>query len=385
MVEVYFDDVVVTQTKNNLIQFNEYYPYGLQTANSWTRENTIGNQFLYNGGTELNATSAVYDLFFRNYDPALGRMNQVDPMASKYSSLTPYNFAFNDPVKLNDPLGDDVDPPQEHRQPICGYCWRDGDGMKFYNAATGGGGGMFDGFNSWVNSTVQANNIISGISSALNGPNAISNVNPLTGAVTQVAPESQYAGTGNSFSIENGILNIISHAFSLNPGGGIIARGDYTVKSMAIAGKGRNIYSYSQAVQQSLANGSTLTQGEEWGYDFDITFGLQAGFDIFGWLGFDANVVNVGLKDGKVNVKNSAGITVPFYGIEVGQSQNIDKEYGEYRSTDYSTYISNTYLGSVTETIESDVLGNQTQSVSIPIFTFKFFIGIEIYQTKKPK
>ncbi|MFN3841620.1 MAG: hypothetical protein ACK4RF_13015, partial [Cyclobacteriaceae bacterium] len=39
--------------------------------------------------------------------PALGRMNAVDPMASKYASLTPYNYAFNDPVFWNDPLGAD--------------------------------------------------------------------------------------------------------------------------------------------------------------------------------------------------------------------------------------------------------------------------------------
>ncbi len=54
--------------------------------------------------------------------PALARMNQVDadacgqhpdsyarqgPMAAKYANLTPYNYAFNDPVLWNDPSGDD--------------------------------------------------------------------------------------------------------------------------------------------------------------------------------------------------------------------------------------------------------------------------------------
>lgn len=107
LVEVYFDDIVMTHTKSNIIQYNEYYPFGMQTANSWTRENVTGNNFLYNGATELNPVSAVYDLYFRNYDPALARMNAVDPMASKYASLTPYNYAFNDPVFWNDPSGDD--------------------------------------------------------------------------------------------------------------------------------------------------------------------------------------------------------------------------------------------------------------------------------------
>jgi RHS repeat-associated protein len=71
-------------------------------------ENSMGNNFLGNGGTELNTTTSVYDLHYRNYDPVLGRMHQVDPMATKYASLTPYNYALNDPVLLNDPMGDDV-------------------------------------------------------------------------------------------------------------------------------------------------------------------------------------------------------------------------------------------------------------------------------------
>ena len=81
------DDFKVTHTPNNLIQMNEYYPFGMQTANSClpagafiltyealaqevakagTRENTTGNNFLANGGTELNTTSSLYDLDFRN-------------------------------------------------------------------------------------------------------------------------------------------------------------------------------------------------------------------------------------------------------------------------------------------------------------------------------
>jgi RHS repeat-associated protein len=113
LVEVYFDDVVMTHTKGNVVQYNEYYPFGLQTANSWTRENTTGNNFLGNGGTELNQTTSLYDLEFRNFDPVLGRMNGIDPMASKYGSLTPYNYSFNNPATFNDPSGAD---PYDHYQ-----------------------------------------------------------------------------------------------------------------------------------------------------------------------------------------------------------------------------------------------------------------------------
>jgi len=189
LVDIYFacvpklrqrhNDVTMTLTPSNVIQYNacpteakrrrEYNPFvpiasEMQTSNSWTRDTATKNNFLGNGGTELNTTSQLYDLEYRNYDPALGRMNGVDPMANKYSSLTPYNYSFNNPVMFNDPSG--ADPPQtinysaqtshwftfytyddridetELRffSAVCGQCWRTGnaEAMAFYAGATGG-------------------------------------------------------------------------------------------------------------------------------------------------------------------------------------------------------------------------------------------------------
>jgi RHS repeat-associated protein len=101
---VYFDDLKVTFTPTNILQSNEYYPFGLQTANSWTRDNS-NNNFLYNGGSELNTTTGLYDLRYRNYDAVLGRFGQVDPLADTYSSLSPYNYGNNNPARFNDPSG----------------------------------------------------------------------------------------------------------------------------------------------------------------------------------------------------------------------------------------------------------------------------------------
>jgi RHS repeat-associated protein len=90
-----------------VIQSNTYYAFGMQTSESWTRTDTQPNKYLYNAGSELNGSTGNYEMFFREYDPALGRMNAIDPMASKYASLTPYNYSFNDPVTFNDPSGAD--------------------------------------------------------------------------------------------------------------------------------------------------------------------------------------------------------------------------------------------------------------------------------------
>jgi RHS repeat-associated protein len=108
LVDFYVDDVVITHTPTNLIQYNEYYPFGLQTSASWTRETAKDNNYLYNAANELNKTSGWYEMYYRGYDPAIGRMLQVDPYATMYASSTTYNYALNNPVMMNDPSGGQV-------------------------------------------------------------------------------------------------------------------------------------------------------------------------------------------------------------------------------------------------------------------------------------
>src|ERR1700749_2883600 len=72
---------------------------------SWTRAGAKQNPYLYNEGSELNATSGFYDLPFRNYDASLGRFFQVDPLAHKSHDLTPYHYTGNNPVNGTDPSG----------------------------------------------------------------------------------------------------------------------------------------------------------------------------------------------------------------------------------------------------------------------------------------
>lgn len=137
---VYFDDFLVTHTKTNVIQYNEYYPFGLSTTRSWTRENAK-NDFLYNAGSERNATTGWYETHFRNYDPVLGRFMSVDPLATKYSSYSGYHYSFNSPVLFNDPLGAESGPsgpslPETFPGPS-GYT--DGNGNFHWYDQTGDG------------------------------------------------------------------------------------------------------------------------------------------------------------------------------------------------------------------------------------------------------
>jgi len=117
-------------------------------------ENTKPNQYLYNAGSELNAKTGSYEMYFRNYDPAIARMSGVDVMAESYASLTPYQYANNDPVYWNDPTGAWSSAYEKASAGGCG-CWRDmgpqdgGGGGIDYNLATYGslsaGGSAFGG------------------------------------------------------------------------------------------------------------------------------------------------------------------------------------------------------------------------------------------------
>lgn len=70
------------------------------------------NKYKFNGGNELQSGEFVdgsglelLNAVNRSYDPQLGRFWQVDELAEANWEWTPYNFAINNPIRFNDPLG----------------------------------------------------------------------------------------------------------------------------------------------------------------------------------------------------------------------------------------------------------------------------------------
>ncbi len=102
-VEVFFDDFQVTHFPSDIVQKDDYYPFGLTFNSYYSGEK---NKYLYQSKEMLDDLNLnVYDFHARGYDPAIGRTWQQDPMSDMYYSWSPYAWVMNNPLKFMDPTG----------------------------------------------------------------------------------------------------------------------------------------------------------------------------------------------------------------------------------------------------------------------------------------
>ncbi|MFD0798050.1 RHS repeat domain-containing protein [Maribacter chungangensis] len=94
-----------------VIEENNYHPFGLKHKGyNNGGDNSLGNDLAQKwkfGGKELDESLGLetYDFGARNYDPAIGRWMNIDPLAEDMRRHSPHNYAFSNPINFIDPDG----------------------------------------------------------------------------------------------------------------------------------------------------------------------------------------------------------------------------------------------------------------------------------------
>jgi RHS repeat-associated protein len=105
---VFFDNLQVVHNRGPILEETHYYPFGLTMAGISSKALNFGspeNKYKFNGIEQNNDFDLnMYDAFFRNLDPQIGRFWQIDPKPDYAQSL--YSSMNNNPISFNDPLGD---------------------------------------------------------------------------------------------------------------------------------------------------------------------------------------------------------------------------------------------------------------------------------------
>jgi RHS repeat-associated protein len=111
------DDPGTPEDDTEIMQENHYYPFGMNQLGPWYEVAAPENKYQYNG-KELNEELGLdwYDYGARWYDAAVGRFVGQDRFAEEHYTLTPYQYAANNPILYIDVNGDSISVAEQYRE-----------------------------------------------------------------------------------------------------------------------------------------------------------------------------------------------------------------------------------------------------------------------------
>lgn len=110
----YQDNIrAVIREDGTLEETSSYYPYGGLMGSG-----SMGVQPYKYGGKELDRENGLdlYDSHARMYDPIIGRTTTIDPLAEKYTHLSPYLWCAANPLKYVDKNGCSITAEIENKE-----------------------------------------------------------------------------------------------------------------------------------------------------------------------------------------------------------------------------------------------------------------------------
>ena len=97
---------VITDGSGSVVERNDYYPMGMRTSTGNSYPQLTTNLYKYNG-KEVQTIGGLgfTDYGARMYDDFTGRWFVPDPLAEKYSSMSPYMYCSGNPISMVDIYG----------------------------------------------------------------------------------------------------------------------------------------------------------------------------------------------------------------------------------------------------------------------------------------
>ena len=97
---------VITDGSGSVVERNDYYPMGMRTATGNSYPQLTTNLYKYNGKEVQTVGSLGFtDYGARMYDDFTGRWFVPDPLAEKYTSMSPYMYCDGNPIMYVDTDG----------------------------------------------------------------------------------------------------------------------------------------------------------------------------------------------------------------------------------------------------------------------------------------
>ena len=108
------DNTKIAYFTGDVVSYSDYLAFGQLAPNRHGSANSENYDYGFNGMRKdddiKNSEGTSYDFGARMYDPRLGRWLSVDPLESKYPTLSPYCFVGNSVLVYIDPDGKKIRP-----------------------------------------------------------------------------------------------------------------------------------------------------------------------------------------------------------------------------------------------------------------------------------